>query len=95
MLSNKRALVLLDLFREPLSDAAAVVLSSRPLCCVAGVFSLLRCCWAGHSVVALNDQVTALLSAAALSGQDAFGPPSITFPSEKRIFESVSNPGRY
>ncbi|KAK3924752.1 Luciferin 4-monooxygenase [Frankliniella fusca] len=57
MLSNKRAFVLLDQFREPLPDAPGVVfLSSRPLSCLAGVFSLLRCCWAGHTVVTLNDR---------------------------------------
>lgn len=57
MMSNKRAFVLLDQFREPLPDTPGVVfMSSRPLSCLAGIFSLLRCCWAGHTVVTLNDQ---------------------------------------
>ncbi|KAJ1529551.1 hypothetical protein ONE63_006323 [Megalurothrips usitatus] len=63
MLSNKRAFVLLDQFREPLPDSpGAALLSSRPLSSLAGLFSLLRCCWAGHTVVTLNDLVLESLS---------------------------------
>ncbi|XP_034250468.1 luciferin 4-monooxygenase-like [Thrips palmi] len=72
MLSNKRAFVLLDQFREPLPDAPGVsFMASRPLSCLAGVFSLLRCCWAGHTVVSLNDQegpVLGLLAALEKNG---------------------------
>lgn len=58
MMSNKRAFVLLDQFRDALPDTPALAfLSSRPLSCVAGIFTILRCCWAGHTIVTLNDQV--------------------------------------